>query len=412
MRELIKKILNEHFVFLESKKTKWTLDMLQKIASKYKTANEFKINDYAAYQASHRYGYWDIISGNFTKPKHSKKWKKEEVEKEAEKYETNRDFSKGSPLAYSAAVRNGWIEEIRKKFRPLGNRMNRMVYVYEFPDKSVYVGLTFDEKERQVGHTIKGTVFKYGEQTGQTPEFKKISVGYVPVKMAQNLENCTIEEYRSRGWKILNIAKAGGLGACERIWTKDKTKEESKKFETLKDFYEKSPNAHRVAYEQNWLDEIMRDRGWEYERKVWTKDEAEVIAKKYQYKNSFKVNEPQAYSASLRNGWIDDITKHMEDRYTDWTFDMIQDIANKYKTRTEFATDNKTAYNAALRNNWLDEVTKHMTSPYKKWTFEEIENLSKKYKTRTQFKKNERTPYEYGYRKGWIDIIYPKSPIV
>lgn len=399
MDELIRKIL------IEAKDSKWNLENLIKVASQYKTANEFKKNSYAAYQAAHKYGYWEEVSKNFVSP--LIKWTKEMVQRETEKYSTNRDFAKKSPKAYKAVVTNGWIDDIRKNFVPLGNRNKRMVYVYEFPDKSVYVGLTFDENQRKIGHTIKGTVFNYIKKTGLKPEYKNVSLGYIPVVDAQNMEECVIEDYRFRGWRILNIAKSGGLGACERKWTKDNIKKEAKKYNSYQQFYKESPIASRVAQEQGWISEIMNENGWELLRKEWTKDEILDIAKKYSYKYEFEINEPNAYSASKRQGWFDEVTNHMEDRYTQWTKEMVQDIASQYKTRTEFAKNNKNAYSAAVRNGWLDEITTHMSSPYKKWTFEEIKELSKKYPTRTRFKTLDRNPYTVAYRNGWIDILYP-----
>ena len=60
MREFIRHILREELS--EQKKSKWNIDNLKDIALKYKTANEFKKNDYAAYQAAHKYGVFDEIT--------------------------------------------------------------------------------------------------------------------------------------------------------------------------------------------------------------------------------------------------------------------------------------------------------------------------------------------------------------
>jgi hypothetical protein len=411
MKDLIKKILLEYSLN-EVRESKWNLENIRQIASQYQTPNDFKKNNYAAYQAAHKYGFWSEISKNFVPKSKSPTWTKEIVTKEAKKYETNRDFNKNSPRAYAAAVKYGWIEEIRKNFRPLGNRKMRMVYVYEFPDKSVYVGLTFDEKERKVGHTIKGSVFEYIKNTELKPIFKDVSLGYISVDKAQNLERCVIEDYRFKGWKILNRAKGGGLGSCERKWDINSVKTEAKKFSSYQDFYKNSPIASRVAYEQEFLDEIIAENGWKYLRHYWTKEEIEEIAKKYDYKYAFEINEPNAYVAAKNNGWFDDVTIHMQDRYKDWTKQMVQDLANKYNTVTEFAKNEPNAYSAALRNEWIEEIRINAGFDWKggkKWTFDEIAQLAKKYPTRTQFNRVERTPYAYAFKRGWIDILFPEK---
>jgi hypothetical protein len=50
--------------------------------------------------------------------KHTK-WTKEEVYKEASKYETLTDFQKQAIGAYVSATRNGWMDDLRKNFKIL-----------------------------------------------------------------------------------------------------------------------------------------------------------------------------------------------------------------------------------------------------------------------------------------------------
>ncbi len=95
----------------------------------------------------------------------------------------------------------------------LGNRKQRMIYAYEFPDHSVYVGLTFNYEKRGNDHKTEksSAVRKYIKKTGLEPIRRKLT-GYVPVKEAQILEGEFEEKYRKEGWKILNVAKTGGAG--------------------------------------------------------------------------------------------------------------------------------------------------------------------------------------------------------
>ncbi len=403
MRELIKKILKESVTLLEQKKSKWDINTLRNIAKQYSNKNEFKKNNYAAYQAALKYGFMDDITSHMISPLIM--WTKDMVQKEALKYQHKRDFMKNSRKAYQAASHNGWLEDVTSHMIPLGNLKKRMVYSFEFPDNSVYVGLTFDEKERQIGHSIKGTVFNYTKETGLIPKFVKITSEYIDSEEAQNLENCTISDYREKGWKILNKAKAGGLGSCIRIWTLEKVMYEASKYITLKEFIKNSPKAYEAAQENGWLPEIRKILI--SDRILWTKDLVHKEALKYSYMNEFINNSPKAYGAAYNNGWLDDVTNHMEKRYKDWTKDELQTIANKFKNRTEFANKEKTAYNAAIRKGWLDDITKHMEwKGGKRWTYDEAIEYVKKYPTRGLLKKNDRAAYESFRRKGWLDKLY------
>jgi hypothetical protein len=79
------------------------------------------------------------------------KWTKELIQKEAEKYGNRGEFQKKSPNAYSSALRKGIMDDVTQHMELLGNRYNRMIYVYEFPDNYFYVGLTYTQKKREYG---------------------------------------------------------------------------------------------------------------------------------------------------------------------------------------------------------------------------------------------------------------------
>ena len=71
------------------------------------------------------------------------RWTKEKCREEALKYQTRKDFSFHNHSAYARSIKNGWIEEICGHMIPLGNRHKKCAYSYEFPDKTVYVGIRY-----------------------------------------------------------------------------------------------------------------------------------------------------------------------------------------------------------------------------------------------------------------------------
>jgi len=238
----------------------WTKEKVHQEALKYNNKNDFRKNSKKAFYAAHERGWYkDVTSHMEDLVTH---WTKEMTHQEALKYTNRSDFMKNSRNAYQSALTHGWLEDITSHMEYLGNLFNRLVYVYEFPDKSVYVGLTMNKSQRDRTHKKEGSksaVLKHIKETGLNPEYKVISDDYIDASDAQNLENCTIEKYRNEGWNILNKAKAGGLGGrCLVNWTLEKTQLEALKYDTLTKFADGARTAFNTAKRNGWLPEITK----------------------------------------------------------------------------------------------------------------------------------------------------------
>ena len=133
---------------------------------------------------------------------------------EAKKYPNKRELRKNAYWLLTAIRSHKLQKEAYAHMETLGNRRYRMIYAYEFPDHSVYVGLTFDYKKRGRDHAIdqNSAVNKHIKETELTPVRKSLT-DYLPVKEAQKMEGQYVEKYRSEGWMILNVAKTGSTGA-------------------------------------------------------------------------------------------------------------------------------------------------------------------------------------------------------
>lgn len=96
----------------------WTKERLQKEADKYKTLNDFSNSSKAAYSAARRLGFLKELFKNHPNKglitTWTKKWSKEKLQGEADKYETKGEFWKGSPSAANTALRKGIIDELFK----------------------------------------------------------------------------------------------------------------------------------------------------------------------------------------------------------------------------------------------------------------------------------------------------------
>ena len=258
------------------RRKKWTIDEIREISLKYNNKIEFRIKEYGPYLCAKRRKWLDDVCSHM---KQNIQWKdkKEIVHQEALKYETRGEFCVKSERFYEIARRHNWLDELCCHMHSVGDKYRRLVYVYEFENKTAYIGLTYNEKMRHETHfnNVKSPVFRYIKESGLTPIKKIITDGYVNSEIAKKTEHETVEHYKNLGWNVLNEAKTGGLGkTC--IWTKEKVRDEIIKYKTMKDFRINSINAYNAMIRYGWRDIIPNDfiisyiGMWKYNRNFKT----------------------------------------------------------------------------------------------------------------------------------------------
>ena len=155
-------------------------------------------------------------------------------------YKTKRDLEQGNLKAYNTAYESPYWEELTDHMIPLGNKYNRMVYVYKFPElKTVYVGLTGDEDRRKEEHQTDPVSALYRfmvKNPGLTPIYEKETLGYIDEKEASKKESEVEYDYRNAGWTLLNVAKTGGLGKMFK-YTDQLFRTIAKNYSVLSDFW-------------------------------------------------------------------------------------------------------------------------------------------------------------------------------
>jgi predicted GIY-YIG superfamily endonuclease len=241
-------------------------------------------------------------------------WSKELCQQEALKYETKRDFRIINRNAYEFAYRYGFLNEICIHMIPVGSKLKRCLYVYEFPDHSVYVGITSDFKRRKSDREKRqfDTVTKYINKTGLQPVHKQLT-DYVEVTEAQRLEGECVNEYKDNNWQVLNVAKTGGIGGDILYWTYDKCMAEALKYSRRKDFNLHSKGAYDSCRRNNWLPDAHKhmqpylSKPYNY----WTKDNCIKEALKYTTRKEFKDNSSGAYGRGCKQKWLDELCQHM-----------------------------------------------------------------------------------------------------
>lgn len=335
------------------KKLRWTDEELRQEALKYNTLTDFERFSGGALNTARRKGkdFYNDITSHMNK---NIQWTDESIKDEALKYNTRSEFSKGSIGAYTAAKRLGILDDVTTHMELQGSRFKRLIYAYEFPDNTVYVGLTFNMDKRNRSHmnSESSAVYQHMNKTGLIPTKKTLTV-FMDKDEASKKETEIENKYRNEGWTLLNRTKTGGLGGNKLKWDKETIKTEALKYDNLSDFYLYAPSALGAA-------------------------------------------------KSFGNDFYQDVTKHMSRKITYWTDEMLRDEALKYDTKNKFSKGSNKAYNAAKRrgDEFFNSITSHMNKVRKSWSEDELRNEASKYKTKNQFSKNSSSAYQLSRRKG------------
>lgn len=122
------------------------------------------------------------------------------------------------------------------------------------------------------------------------------------------------------------------------------------------DFRNKCPQAYAAAKRHKWLDD-----SWFQKHKVKYNLEncIQIVKEKgYKTREEFRKNEPGAYNAAWKNGWLDKLGFQAYQKKQKWTMELCQQIVDSLKctSRGDFYKKNATAYTAALRNGWLNQL--------------------------------------------------------
>jgi hypothetical protein len=277
---------------------KWTVERIRDIANKYESLQDFVKEQPKAYDAARSKGIYDEVTKHMERAFHF--WSKDEIAQIASQYKYRKDFVEKSNNAYQAAVHNGWYDEVTQHMDFLGDLYKRMVYLYEFPDGAVYVGLTLSKERRNTQHLtdLSSPVFRYMSETKQTPSLRIVSDEYIDAESAQNLEKCTIEKFRLDNRNVLNKHKGGGLGSCTRIWTKDKVSEIALKFTKMNDFKKQANQAYQAAKRNGWLEEIRKKMKPAYQIK--NVDDLITLMGDYNSMNDFRQNDYNYFQQAHR----------------------------------------------------------------------------------------------------------------
>ena len=402
-----------------NRKRKWTYDTCCKEARKYRTRTEFQRGSSGAYVYARENGYLSKFDWLDEIKKPNGYWTRERCEEESRRYQSKKEFVKGSPAAHSASVRGGWLDEftwlIDNRFDIIKDKVDS-VYVYIFEEtKTAYVGRTLIRRQKK---RDKEHIFNI-EADNVARYAKKIHVPVPPMKIIET--NLTLEEgldredywrkwYEQQGYTMLNrIATGKGKGSLGGIshgkWNRKTCREEALKYKSSSEFEVNSSGAYAAALRNGWL----KDYSWfAVLKREWDKETCLKEAQKYKTRGDFSKGCFGAYNKALKEGWINEFT-WLSSRQTKpagfWgNYKHCYEEAKKYKNRRAFMKGCSSAYTKASKNGWLDDYTWFKEKQkHNYWNKKTCYEEAMKYSSRSEFQRNAKGAYLFAFKEGWLD---------
>jgi len=286
----------------------WTYDRCLSEAKKYEFVEDFRSS--FVRNIIYKKGWTKKIYKEAGLKRKNIQWTEEMIMKETAKYDHKVDWKNGSPKSYWIALYRGIVDKVSEHMVPKSNVMQRALYAFEYSDKSVYVGVTWNYELRYKQHMNTNKILISKKNLNQ--KFVRFNIWYSPEEAAK-AEIGMIAEYKDNGWTVLNIRRGGELGGDRKIWTEDKIRKEAPKYTKRGDFYKNARGAYAAAKELCIFEDVcyhMPIKGRPILK--WTAEAIALEAKKYETKSDFAKGNSSAYSLAHSRGLIDLVCKHMK----------------------------------------------------------------------------------------------------
>jgi len=359
-------------LIVKNKKSKiyYTLEELQLLVNKYETQQDFRNNNLREYKYSIKNNLLKLLFKNHQnegkiKIGNKSKWSLEILQTEADKYKNRKEFRKNNSPAYYTACSKKILNKLFENHqnngyldKPEWKENIYVIYVYELPEfNRAYVGLTNNIKRRDNEHifSIDESLNKFCKENNIPLPKYKILEDELKSTDAQAQEKYWLEYYINNNWNMFNIAKTGSLGCASIKWNKKSLQKLANSCKTRKEF-SKNYGAYWTAQQKRMLDELFENHiNKGFIDDYWTFDVLQSEANKYKTRQDFRNYNILAYKAAWYKKILDKLFEnHLNEGYSEkqvrtgyWTIEKLQEEANKYQSRNEFKINNSKAYNAS-----------------------------------------------------------------
>jgi very-short-patch-repair endonuclease len=174
--------------------------------------------------------------------------------------------------------------------------------------------------------------------------------------------NSTGAYLSARRQNLLDFLCTHMQDSATKPYTDEEIIEIAKRFKTRSEFAKKS-KAYSAAFlrGKDFVDSVCAHMTSVKKIQKHTKETARIDALKYQTKREWCIKDAGSYLASLKNGWIEDLCKHMKNKKRPApTFEEVKSAALLYNSRGEWDFKDSRTYNQARKINCLDQVCQHM----------------------------------------------------
>ena len=373
----------------------WTKERCKEMALLCKTKKELVIMCNSVYTKIIKNNWFDELCSHFMTGKHPVGyWTYEKCKDVAQLCKTKKEFSKKYSRAYDICRNNKWLDELCSHMIILGNLHRRLIYIYEFSDNHVYIGLTCNSERRKKEHneSNKSPVNNHIIKTGLTPNYKELT-NFIEINDAIKLEKYYIDYYKNNGYDILNINSGGQIGNILIKWYYENCKNESLKYNSRGDF-QKNKSAYNKSLKNNWLDEFFPKIKLNY-------DICKEETKKYKNAQKLKENNSTLYNFCYKNNWLNDFFPKIE-----WDYLSCKEEIKKYKNTQKLKENNTTVYNLCYKNKWLEDFFPKIIYDY---NYNFCKEESKKYNNRSEFRKKYEKFYRIMLKNDLLDEFFPKN---
>lgn len=420
--------IKDYTWFTVKQHSPYTYEQCYATARNYKSRVKLARGNVGVYQAALNHGWLDDYTWFDSGQKPYNYWTKERVIAESKKYKNRGEFHDNNGTAYSKARTNGWLDEftwLKDDRIDFSKDKIDCVYAYEFVDlKAVYVGRTLvrrvEERDKEHLFTDTDAVCLFAKENNIPVPDMIILESDLTLADGIKKEGEYLEDYRKKGWRILNRAKTGGIGLIARNkWSKNTCYQEALKYKTRGAFAKKSSRAYEVARQNGWLDNYSwfdeKQKPTGYWNDYTTCSNAALECKS---RAEFIKKYPAGYRNAKTNGWLNDYTWLSHRKR--WNYTSVLEEAHKHHTKKALKDNAPGAYRAALQNGWLDmfdwfedthsvlsKAVKASKKP--KWTYEKCRQIASQSNGRDDFRKKASGAYSAAWKNKWLDDFFPKK---
>lgn len=197
-------------------------------------------------------------------------------------------------------------------------------------------------------------------------------------------------------------------GKAQLYWTPERRREAALECKSRGEFQKKYKRAYNLALQTKQIDEFDWLTTQRYPEGYWTKERVIEEAAKYKTKGAFQNYSFSAYTAALKNGWLDELVFENSKIVINMTYEEAKEYAAQFKNKTNLKSNSTEKYTFIKNKGWLDEFFPENYPERIEWTDEMIIEEGSKYKNRKEFEKQNHTAYMKAKERNLLDNLFPK----